>query len=277
MNEVVAHYGEVEKIKDHLWKAIDVMDLATIRYCMDQGEVYKISWEKVEREDDGVHKACSFMSIVNSIVAESTVAVNVMERSVMERWYNTMHAFKINSQVFHALHYLLKDIDQEKFNQLAFRAAMHLKDKDLMIFRTIRMKESEFSGTKNLEKWVISSCHLLQDPDEWASSLGFFTNKKDKIKKFYFHQTSSIHQGLSKDLSKENNKKAVLIFKNILGFTGDKSVPYPHMCATEVLLVGISIPELRDEIYSQILKQLLNNEVDVSKLRLYKLLILCLM
>ena len=46
------------------------------------------------------------------------------------------------------------------------------------------------------------------------------------------------------------------------------------MCATEVLLCGISIPEIRDEIYAQLLKQLLNNRVEVSRLRLYKLMIL---
>ena len=48
------------------------------------------------------------------------------------------------------------------------------------------------------------------------------------------------------------------------------------MCATEVLLCGISIPEIRDEIYAQLLKQLLNNRVEVSRLRLYKLMILWL-
>jgi len=61
-----------------------------------------------------------------------------------------------------------------------------------------------------------------------------------------------------------------------LGFAGDKSVPYPTMSAVEVLSTGISNQDLRDEIYAQILKQLLNNKVDVSKKRLYKLLILCL-
>lgn len=40
--------------------------------------------------------------------------------------------------------------------------------------------------------------------------------------------------------------------------------------------MGITHADLRDEIYAQVLKQLLNNKIDVSKARMYKLLILCL-
>ena len=71
MKEVVTHYGEVEKIKETLWKAIDVMDLNTIRYCMDQGDLYKVNWETVERPDDGVHQACKLPTIFSSVIAEA--------------------------------------------------------------------------------------------------------------------------------------------------------------------------------------------------------------
>jgi tetratricopeptide (TPR) repeat protein len=276
MKEVVTHYGEVEKIKETLWKAIDVMDLNTIRYCMDQGDLYKVNWETVERADDGVHQACRLPTIFNSVIAEATVAVNVMEREIMTRWFNTMTAFKIENEVTQALRYLLFEIDENKFNQLAFKAALKLRDEKLIIFRTIKMKSFEFEGEKNMNKWILSSCHLMKDPEEWARTAGMFKNKKEKAKGFYFHTKSSIHESLTKDLNKEQNKKALTIFKNIRGFAGDKSVPYPHMSGVEVLKVGMTHPDLRDEIYAQILKQLLNNKIEISRLRMYKLLILCL-
>ena len=156
------------------------MELATIRYCIDQGDVYGVNWDKVIREDDGVHQAVSFTSIVQSVIREATVAVNVMERGSMKRWYDTTKAFKINNRVTEALKYLLEDIDEVRFNHMAFKAAMHIKDNQLIIWRTIKMKEHEFSGTKNIEKWVISSCHLLYDPEEWASTIGFFQVKRKK-------------------------------------------------------------------------------------------------
>lgn len=243
---------------------------------MDQGDLYNVNWETVERNDDGVHKYAKLTNIFNSIISEATVAVNVMEREIMKRWYNTITAFKIENDVTKALRYLLFEVKEDKFDQLAFRAALHLNDEKLIIWRTIKMKSKEFEGDTNMHKWIISSCHLLRDPDDWASSAGFFSSKKELSKGFYFHQKKSIHEGLTKNLNKEQNKKAVTIFKNILGFTGDKSVPYPHMSAVEVLQAGITSPDLRDEIYAQILKQLLNNKVEVSRIRLYKLMVLCL-
>lgn len=196
MGQIVAHFGEVEKIKTKLWESIDIMDLRTIRYCMDQGDLYNISWENVEREDDGVHQACKLSSIVNTVIAEASVSVNVMERAIMKRWLDTLSAFKIDNEVTKALIYLLTEIDEEKFNQVAYKAAVHLRDEQLIIWRTIKMKEKEFEGEKNIHKWILSSCHLLKDPDEWASSVGFFKNKKDKAKGFYFHQSKSIHESL---------------------------------------------------------------------------------
>lgn len=183
----------------------------------------------MEREDDGVHQAVKLTTIFNSVIAEATVAVNVMEKEVMTRWFNTITAFKINNETTQALRYLLYEVEHNKFNQLAFKAAMGLRDEQLIIWRTIKMKEFEFDGEKNMSKWILSSCHIMKDPDEWAAGVGFFKNKKELAKSFYFHTKKGIHESITKGLNKEQNKLACLIFSNIRGFTGDKSVPYPFM------------------------------------------------
>jgi len=243
---------------------------------MDQGDLFNVNWDHVTREDDGVHQACTLRSVMDSVVSESTVAVNVMEKEVMKRWYDTIRAFNINNEVTAAMQWLLTEVNEVKFNQLAFKAAMHIQDEQLIIWRTIKMKAFEFEGEANMKKWILSSCHLLKDPDDWAAKGGFWKSKKDLSKGFYLHSKKSIHESLTKGLNKEQNKVATMVFKNILGFTGDKSVPYPHMSGVKVLETGIKYADLRDEIYSQVLKQLLNNKVEVSKQRMEKLLVLCL-
>ena len=44
-----------------------------------------------------------------------------------------------------------------------------------------------------------------------------------------------------------------------MGFMGDRVMSFPNMLAREVLEKGIQEPELRDEIYVQIIKQVTSN------------------
>ena len=51
-------------------------------------------------------------------------------------------------------------------------------------------------------------------------------------------------------------KEALRQFKNILGWCGDKRVQYPETSAEEWLRAGVEWPDLRPELYLQLLKQL---------------------
>lgn len=67
-----------------------------------------------------------------------------------------------------------------------FNAASALKNKDLLLKRTIALKGLEISkhkGKNNLER-----CPVLKEPSEWASKkfLGFF-GKEEREKKFLTH------------------------------------------------------------------------------------------
>jgi len=72
-------------------------------------------------------------------------------------------------------------------------------------------------------------------------------------------------------------KDAVRNFKNILAWSGDKTVQYPVMVAREVVEKGIQCEGLRDEIYVQIIKQITNNPTPESTTQLWHLMQLCLL
>ncbi len=55
------------------------------------------------------------------------------------------------------------------------------------------------------------------------------------------------------------SKPAVLCFKNILGYMGDKVMQYPSMLGREIVEKAIQEPELRDEVYVQLIKQTTSN------------------
>lgn len=120
------------------------------------------------------------------------------------------------------------------------------------------MKEFEFKQSDKVlhEKWAFDKCPILKDPADWASSkFTFFSSKKkEMIRGFYFHYTHKMHECLTLNLNKEQDKLACLNFRHILCYSGDKPTPYPSMSAVEVILLGLRREDLRDEIYAQILK-----------------------
>ena len=61
-----------------------------------------------------------------------------------------------------------------------------------------------------------------------------------------------------------------------MGFMGDRVMSFPNMLAREVLEKGIEHPDLRDEIYVQIIKQVTNNPNPSSTEKGWKMMSMCL-
>ena len=59
--------------------------------------------------------------------------------------------------------------------------------------------------------------------------------------------------------TKDENKTAIQIHKDLLGYMGDKQMSFPATLAQDVLDKGLANIGLRDEIYLQIMKQLTQN------------------
>ena len=60
-------------------------------------------------------------------------------------------------------------------------------------------------------------------------------------------------------LDSKLNAVAVLLNQNILGYCGDKQMPYPAVLAQDLLRKGVEEKGLRDEIYCQLIKHLSSN------------------
>ncbi len=84
---------------------------------------------------------------------------------------------------------------------------------------------------------------------------------------FMVHEAEDpIHATLTDDFEDETPaaaalaKTALKLFKNVMGFMGDRKMNYPTMLAKEVLELGLANAPLRNELYLQLIKQLTKNQ-----------------
>jgi sugar diacid utilization regulator len=89
-------------------------------------------------------------------------------------------------------------------------------------------------------------------------------------------QHEPIHTSLTMLQDPNSRRLAVKSFRNILAFMGDRPLAKPVALAQELLEMGSAVPELRDEIFVQLAKQLSGNPSSASAERGWVLMHLAL-
>jgi len=102
-------------------------------------------------------------------------------------------------------------------------------------------------------KYHFSKFSGLRSADDFAK--GVLLNKK-KVKDGMLKWQNTVITKPLTELDSSLHKAAIQIHKSLLGYMGDKQMSYPATLAQDILQKGYDTPEIRDEIYLQILKQL---------------------
>ena len=122
-------------------------------------------------------------------------------------------------------------------------------------------------------KYHFTRYSKIRSPDDFAS--GIFLNKKKTKANQLRWQSGVINTSILDYSSKELSKTATRIHKDILGYTGDKSMSFPATLAHDILQKGLEFPELVDEIYIQLCKHLTHNPRPEGAVRAWQLLCMC--
>ena len=212
-------------------------------------------------------------------------ALEVLDKPLMETVRDEAQRARYESAEVKEILELL-ELNDEDLTKRQLKKANDLGDPDRVINREIKLKQLTLDTYASLFQWT--SFNAIRDPREWAARhklKSFFSSTKKKRQKtadaMLLHQSTPIHLALTdpnriladsssvnNSYSKNNNlstsakhydKNATIIFKCILGFLGETKHPYPEQLATEALSLALKEPELRIELYAQLLKQLTKN------------------
>lgn len=112
----------------------------------------------------------------------------------------------------------------------------------------------------------------LRTADDFAK--GAILNKQSVKDKFLIWQGTVISKSLM-DLPKDLSKISIQLHKDLLGYMGDKHMPFPAMLAQDLLRKGYEIIGVRDEIFLQIIKQLSTNPRAESVAKGWQLMCMC--
>ena len=121
-------------------------------------------------------------------------------------------------------------------------------------------------------KFEFSLARSLRTLDDFARG---YLLSKTKIKNgMCIHTVDPLPKSMTK-LDAAKNKRALEIQLNIMGYMGDKHMPYPAMLASDVLKTGVQDKDFRDEIYCQLIKQLTQNPRAESVAKGWQLMCMC--
>ena len=156
---------------------------------------------------------------------------------------------------------LLYNTSEDDFVKLQLKKAVLLKDPELIQARTVRIKDLFLDKSGNMFEFV--NFPQLFPPAVWAD-IKLLAWDRDELAAGMLRWTdSTIHAPLTQideKMDKETYSHAKRMFKNVLGFMGDKKQQAPVMLAVEMLTDCLRSEKLRDEAYCQIIKQLRENK-----------------
>lgn len=132
-------------------------------------------------------------------------------------------------------------------------------------------REEARSEARN-ERFELRYFGGLRSADDFAK--GTILNKKKLKDGMLVHSASQIPKSLT-DLSRDLNKLALQINKDMLGYMGEKAMQFPATLAQDILQKGIETLEIRDEIYVQLIKQLTDNGRSESLAKGWQLMCMC--
>ena len=221
-------------------------------------------------EQEEVPQTQQLLAEVCRLKKELATGLHYMEKPIIEKAMEESENIRLEWDQMDEARSVLA-LPDEKFLQRQLKTANQLHDPARAIRIMIQMKEMFFVSHGKL--FTFQTYGNLRPPDVFAKAALLGRDKlRDNMLKW-------VKQPIPTSLTflpPLFTKQACKLFKNILGYMGDRSMSYPDQLAQDLLAQGLQTPEVRDEVYCQIIKQLEQNPNPSSRQKGWKLMEFCL-
>lgn len=230
--------------------------------------------ESINFDSEKVQACRKLRDDIMQLNAEAQYAVEMLEEEQMKDVLDRATAVGLKTLDIAKLRQIT-ELTPLKLVHEQLRVAVASGDSNRVVRLTILEKELFLADPNTLDMYQLKNFSKLRSPDAWAS-LKKLSMKKNKLADAMFKWTNKpIHASLSEGHSKQT-KTAVRMFKNILGFTGDRAYASPFILAQELTRQCLEDEWLRDETYLQLIKQLTENPSAESRKKGWQLMAICL-
>eukprot|EP01087_Luapelamoeba_hula_P009787 TRINITY_DN2557_c0_g1_i2.p1 TRINITY_DN2557_c0_g1~~TRINITY_DN2557_c0_g1_i2.p1 ORF type:complete len:408 (+),score=83.59 TRINITY_DN2557_c0_g1_i2:322-1545(+) len=163
-------------------------------------------------------------------------------------------------------------LDEQGFLQIQLKKANELGDKARGVRLTIALKDLFFKQFGKM--FVFEQFGHLRTRDAFSKAKLFGREAlRDGMLKW---SKQPLPTSLTDLFDPLHIKQATRLFKNILGYMGDRPCTYPDTLAVDLMQQGLDTPIVRDEIYCQLIKQLTDNPDSTSVRKGWTLMACCL-
>ena len=246
-----------ERVKDISWAMDELLDEPGTEWHMQMYDYVKSTFEETR---------------FNRMDPKLSEAMNLLERELMGEVYAECKRLKLEDPRLGEIEKFM-GLGEEDLLKYQYRNAKKLGMADRAREKEITIRERFL--TQHQDMFTFERYPRLRDPEMFASaSMQFW--KREEMAASMLHWTKSVVNTSLTVLDPPLPKTAIQIHRSILGWCGDKNNPSPNSLAHEIVAHGIHTPELRDEIFALLMKQLSRNESPQSVAQAWKLFALCL-
>jgi ABC-type oligopeptide transport system ATPase subunit len=198
-----------------------------------------------------------------------------LERDEMGSLYAECNRLEFEDQRLAEIEKLM-GLGAEALIKMQYKRALETGQAQRVIMKEIELRELCLEHFH--DNFLFENCSLLRDPVEYAAAKLVSFHRDELQQGFYVHSVHALRTSMTRLQDSDMVKDALVCFRFILGYCGDKPSTYPESNAVKVLQLGIDgNDQMRAEIFAQLMKQCNQNPNPESLDKAWELAMLCLL